>query len=236
MTRAGKPTVVLVGAGHAHLHVTAHARELVRRANVVLVDPDDFWYSGLATGMLGGMVDASEDRVAVAALAAKSGVQHIRSRVVSIAAHERYVTLADGRRLPYDLLSFNIGSEVDHARIEIDQEWVYCAKPIVNLERLRSHLEATFAHGRSLSVVVIGGGPSGCEIAANIDGLARRRGARAEIQVVTSATRLLDGHGRASRTITAAFARRGIAVRTVSHVTAASGGDGHAARWVEDWM
>ncbi len=47
-------TLILAGAGHVHLYLAAHAGELVARgARVVLVDPGEFWYSGLATGMLG---------------------------------------------------------------------------------------------------------------------------------------------------------------------------------------
>ena len=53
-------TVILVGAGHVHLYVAAHAKALVERgARVVLIDPGEFWYSGLATGMLGGMATAT---------------------------------------------------------------------------------------------------------------------------------------------------------------------------------
>jgi NADH dehydrogenase FAD-containing subunit len=207
------------------LHVTANARELVSRANVSLIDPGDFWYSGLATGVLGGMADPSEDCVSVAALAAKSGVRHMRSRVSAIDTGERRVVLADGTRVPYDILSLNIGSEVDASGIELDPEWIWKAKPIPNLVRLRSHLEHAFSRRRSPRVVIIGGGPTGCEIAANIDGLARRRGARATIEIVTSATRVLDGHGtRAATTIATVFARREIGIRTGVQVAAARDG------------
>lgn len=44
-------TVALIGAGHVNLYVAAHAEMLIERgACVVLVDLDEFWYSGLATG------------------------------------------------------------------------------------------------------------------------------------------------------------------------------------------
>ena len=45
-------TVILVGAGHVHLYVIAHAEALIARgARVVFIDPGEFWYSGLATWM-----------------------------------------------------------------------------------------------------------------------------------------------------------------------------------------
>jgi hypothetical protein len=48
--------VILVWAGHAHLYVAAHADVRVERgARVVLVEPTDIWYSGLAIGLPGGV-------------------------------------------------------------------------------------------------------------------------------------------------------------------------------------
>jgi NADH dehydrogenase FAD-containing subunit len=42
--------VVLLGAGHAHLYALKRAREFARRGyELVVVAPDAFWYSGLAT-------------------------------------------------------------------------------------------------------------------------------------------------------------------------------------------
>lgn len=62
--QSGARTVILVGAGHAHLYVTAHAEALVAAgARVVHISPGKFWYSGLATGMLGGRYSAGEDQV-----------------------------------------------------------------------------------------------------------------------------------------------------------------------------
>ena len=46
---------VLLGAGHAHLYTIKRAAEFTRRRHeLTLVAPENFWDSGLATGMLGG--------------------------------------------------------------------------------------------------------------------------------------------------------------------------------------
>lgn len=53
MTR--RTTITLVGAGHAHLFVASRVESLIALgARVVLIEPAEFWYSGLASGMLGG--------------------------------------------------------------------------------------------------------------------------------------------------------------------------------------
>ena len=60
---------VLLGAGHAHLDAIRHARSFTSRGfELVVVAPGPFWYSGLATGMLGGEYSPEEDQVDVARL------------------------------------------------------------------------------------------------------------------------------------------------------------------------
>src|SRR5947209_17398631 len=47
---------VLLGAGHAHLFTLKRTGAFVRRGfELVLVAPESFWYSGLATGVLAGI-------------------------------------------------------------------------------------------------------------------------------------------------------------------------------------
>jgi NADH dehydrogenase FAD-containing subunit len=47
--------LVFVGAGHAHLYTLQRVSKLIAAgAQVTVIAPDDFWYSGLATGMVGG--------------------------------------------------------------------------------------------------------------------------------------------------------------------------------------
>src|SRR5947209_4469363 len=58
--------VVLLGAGHAHLDAIRHARSFTRRGfDLTVVAPGPFWYSGLATGMLGGEYAPEDDQIDV---------------------------------------------------------------------------------------------------------------------------------------------------------------------------
>ncbi len=86
LMKPGTPrTVFLVGAGHVHLHVAARAEEFVERgARVILIDPSEFWYSGLATGMLGGSYEPAEDQVNPRALIEAHGGEFIQDRVEEI--------------------------------------------------------------------------------------------------------------------------------------------------------
>ena len=58
------PRVVLAGDGHAHLHTLQHAAEFARRGvELAVIAPEDFWYSGLPTGVLGGRFPPAPDQV-----------------------------------------------------------------------------------------------------------------------------------------------------------------------------
>lgn len=164
--------MILVGAGHAHLHAIKRAAEFARRGlELVVIAPEDFWYSGLATGVLGGRYAPEEDQVDIKALVSAGGgrCRFVRDRVVTIDAAGRGVGLASGASLSYDVLSLNLGSE-SHP-IPGEGENVFAIKPLHHLWRLRQALEKAVATGISPRVVVAGGGASGCEIAANIRAL-----------------------------------------------------------------
>src|SRR4029453_15043184 len=154
--------VVLLGAGHAHLHVIAHAAELTRRqADVVIVAPDDFWYSGLATGVLAGQYEPALDVVDVGALARRAGGRFVRDLATAIDPAARQITLASGATIGDDLLSPHGGSEVAADAIPGAAVHGIPVKPLSNLARLRADLEARWQRREGPAVVVVGGGNSG---------------------------------------------------------------------------
>ncbi|MGQ9425159.1 NAD(P)/FAD-dependent oxidoreductase [Gilvimarinus sp. F26214L] len=232
-------TVVLIGAGHAHLYVAARAADFRRRGcRLVLVDPGMFWYSGLATGMLGGMYDAADDQVDPKALVEAGGGEFIRDRVVAVDVGVRRVRLASGAELGYDFLSLNAGSIVDRGSLPGAEEdrTVWAIKPIENLWRLRQDLESAVANGEAPRIAVLGGGPSGCEVAANLLALSVRleqqagadQGARREralkVTLVSGSGTLLAGAPkRASDYMERRLRRRGLEVRCATRVVRRDG-------------
>lgn len=211
-------TVVLIGAGHVHLYVAAHAETLIERgARVVLVDPDGFWYSGLATGMLGGMYESDEDRVAPQALMEAHGGEFIQDRVETVDAGARRLRLAGGGDLAYDYLSINVGSRVNVDALPgaAHDPTVWSVKPICNLWKLRAHLESRFRAGETPRVAVVGGGPTGSEVAANLKALATRHDIDMRVTLVTRDDRLIkEASAGAARALHRKLTRRGLAIRT----------------------
>ncbi len=191
--------VVLVGAGHAHLHVVSQARRFSEAgAELVLVEPGDFWYSGLATGILGGQYAPDDGRVDVSRLARRAGCALIRARLVGIDAATRRIRLDDGTWLPFAALSLNLGSEVAGA---VDgRERGTPVKPIEGL--LRADLRG--------DVVIVGGGATGCEVAANLAAGKRDRDRAPRITLIARGPLLAGYPAGAARRLARYLASRGI--------------------------
>ncbi|HET8791328.1 MAG TPA: FAD-dependent oxidoreductase [Modicisalibacter sp.] len=209
------PHIVLVGAGHAHLHVAAHAGQLLQAgAAVTLISPGDFWYSGMASGMLGGDYTESDDRLDPAALIESAGGSFLPGYVTAIDRKRRLLHLAEGPPVAYDLVSLNLGSRVDMSIIRglSNSAASWPAKPVSNLWCLREALESALASAATLPrLAVVGGGPTGVELAANLLGLGERYGRQFEITLISASPRLLpDAPRGASAWVTRRLHRRGL--------------------------
>jgi NADH dehydrogenase FAD-containing subunit len=214
MTRSRR--MVFVGAGHAHLYALKHCARFVERGHeCVLVAPGAFWYSGLATGVLGGQYPSELDRIDVAALVESVGGRFVEDRVRAIDAPGKCLTLASGRTLDYDVVSLNVGSRTPP--IEGESEFpaiCFAAKPVERLFRLGDEL-ATMARQdpRAPRIVIAGGGPTAFELAANLLGLARRLNREFDITLVAGHGRVLRQlPRRAARNLIASLTRRGLSV------------------------
>lgn len=160
--------LLLVGAGHAHLHLLRHASRLDAAGyRTTLVAPAWFDYSGAASGIAAGGRDPAEGRLDVAALARRNRVNYRQGLVTEVDPSARTATTDDGSRLGWDVVSFNIGSVADVGSGEGGAEGVVGAKPLVDLARLRERLRVPPA-GRGHHLTVVGAGASGIELAAHL--------------------------------------------------------------------
>jgi len=158
--------VLLVGAGHAQLAVLAAlAQRRLAGAEVLLVSASERQiYSGMVPGLIAGRYRESDCAIAVAPLAAAAGVQFVRGRAEALDAAAQTVTLADGQRISYDVLSLNTGPVQDRDRIPGARDNALFVRPIEGFVQLWPRTLA-LAELRALDVVVVGNGAAGVEIA-----------------------------------------------------------------------
>jgi pyridine nucleotide-disulfide oxidoreductase family protein len=157
--------VLLLGAGHAQLAVLADVmRQRLPGAEVLLVTPQaQLLYSGMVPGLIAGRHAIADCTIDIAALAKTAGVPLRLGRAVALDAQAREVTLADGERLGYDVLSLNTGPVQDRDRIPGAREHALFVRPIESFVELWQRTR-TLAEQRPLALVVVGNGAAGVEL------------------------------------------------------------------------
>lgn len=160
------PALLLVGAGHAHLHLVKNAAELAAAGyRVRLVAPRFFDYSGVASATAAGVLRRDTGRIDVQLLAEASGVEFYEGTLTGCDLDARLAVTCGDERLPYDVLSLNIGSVVAPAGMHVDPA-VLRVKPLSDLAGLDARLRNAGPAGAT--VTVVGGGSSGLELAAHL--------------------------------------------------------------------
>ena len=184
--------LVLLGAGHAHVQVLLDlAREPLPAARVTLVSPfAELVYSGMLPGVVAGHYEAHECVIKIAPLAARAGAGFVPQAAVGLNADARTVTLADASVLGFDALSIDTGAVMDRDSIPGAREHALFVRPIEGFMPLLQAL-LDLAGRRPLSLVVVGAGAGGVELAL---ALQYRLGARARLSLVTGGTPPLPNH------------------------------------------
>jgi NADH:ubiquinone reductase (H+-translocating) len=175
--------VVIVGAGFGGAEV---ARRLgSAAAHVILVDQHNYQLFQpllyqVATAALSPADIAEPVRRLVRG---QPNVEVLLGEVVEISADERNIVLADGSRIAYDILVIAAGATATYFG---HYDWARFApslKSISDARNIRSRLLRAFEEAettdeaaersRLMTFVVVGGGPSGVELAGSIAELAR---------------------------------------------------------------
>ncbi len=238
--------LVLVGAGHAHLEVLRRlAEENHPPVDLTVVSASRRQlYSGMVPGYLYGAYREDEIAVEVAPLVERAGGRLVPGRATAVESDRREVVVEAGaepgsapggstERIPYDLVSLNVGSRtlgedtpgvLDHAAV---------VKPIQEARTLRHRIDALAARPAERTAqgvegrraVIVGGGAAGvevtCAVATALDRARPRVADEDAVTLIEAGPRILPGesskvHDRA-RTV---LEERGIDIRCRTRVTA----------------
>jgi NADH dehydrogenase FAD-containing subunit len=169
--------------------------------------------------MLSGIYRPEDVRFHVKKMAEDRGGEFIQDKVVNIDPSKRTLRCQSGRVIPYDVASFNTGSDIPTGGIDIRGGSVYTVKPIVNLLEARKRI-LEFPEDVELSIVVAGGGPAGVELAGNVLGLLAERDKTGVLTVVAGREILRDYPEKIRTLARESLTARGARVLEGCHVRA----------------
>jgi NADH dehydrogenase FAD-containing subunit len=211
--------LVLVGGGHAHLTVVLNIANFVQRGHrVTLIGPSPYhYYSGMGPGMLSGIYRPQEVRFHGKKMVEDRGGIFVEDKVIKINPDQRTLNLQSGNQIDYHVVSFNTGSEVPlKSLVSAPRENIVPVKPVFNLLQARRWIIPKLKE-KEMNFIVLGGGPAGLEVTANLWRLVQDSQGKARITLIAG-SRLLGGLSEKVRTLALmALNRRGITVIEGKH-------------------
>jgi len=160
--------LVLVGGGHAHVHVLkSFGMRPMPGVRLTLVSREgETPYSGMIPGFVAGTYSFEECHIDLARLGAATGARFIQAEATGIDRVQRQLLLRNRPPLAYDLLSIDVGSTPGAAAIPGASEHALIVRPISTFGDRWLEFHRTLA-GRtgSLAATVVGGGAGGTELA-----------------------------------------------------------------------
>jgi NADH:ubiquinone reductase (H+-translocating) len=199
MTTQAPIRLVIAGGGFGGIRL---ARHLCRspRFQVTLITPDDTfaYYPQLYHAATGGT--RSESALPLADMFAGCRIELVKDKVATLDPDAHTITTEGGRTVPYDKLALALGSVTNYFGVAGLAEFSYDIKTIAGAERFKAHLHQDLAEDQlpDVNYVIVGGGPTGIELAAALGEYLQRitqqhglKQPKYEISIIEAAPRLL---------------------------------------------
>jgi len=227
--------LLLLGGGHSHV-------EVIRRlglapppgTRIVLASPDRHTpYSGMLPGFVSGHYAFGECHIDLDHLCDNTNVRLYRTAALAIDPNAKAVTLSDGRTMPYDVLSIDVGSTPPTHATPGALEHAIRVKPVSGfLKAWNEILSAAQLAGQAPRIAVIGGGAGGVELALALQYRLQQccPNGCAAIDLITDTPAILPGHAASVvRSVSRILAQRGIMVHACSKAIRIEPGRLHTA-------
>ena len=167
----GRPRhVVLVGAGHAHVEVLrSFAERPPADITLTLVTRSRFApYSGMLPGLIAGLYREDETRIDTQPLAQAAGATIVHASADGVDTTGRHLACGGRPPIPYDVLSFDIGSTTDLSGVPGAEQHAIPVRPIDSFSEQFERLRRRASGSGDDQIAVVGGGAAGVELALSL--------------------------------------------------------------------
>jgi NADH dehydrogenase FAD-containing subunit len=154
------PRLLLIGGGHAHMHVIDQLHHHpIDDWQVTLISAHPYmYYSGMIAGYVEGIYDENEVRVNLDAMCRRRRIEFKVATVVFVEPREKYILTDEHQRIAFDIISFNIGSLTAGDELLNNSIGKWKIKPLHHVKEFVKTLDDEQQY------VVVGGGPSAVEL------------------------------------------------------------------------
>jgi NADH dehydrogenase FAD-containing subunit len=207
--------LVFVGGGHAHLTCLKNLHEFEKLGHhVTLISLSPYhYYSGMGPGMLSGIYRPQEVRFNIKKMAEDRGATFKEGKVIRIDPNRRLLFFPSGEEIPYDVVSFNTGSDVPiESLTSMSLDHIFPVKPVINLFKARQTILGALKEGRRPNFVVVGGGAAGLEITANLWRLVHKAKGIGKITNIAGKRLMKEAPERVRNLAMNSFSKRGVEV------------------------
>lgn len=202
--RHHKHHVLIVGGGFGGIKAALELANDPRVAVTLLSDRPDFrYYPTLYHTATGGLGRQSSIPLAEIVPIDKVTLAHGSARTVD--RTHKTVTTKEGHIIPYDTLILALGVVTNYFGIKGLEEYAYGIKSLKESQRFKAHLHQQLIddHAPDLNYVIVGGGPTGIELAGALPEYLHRimenhqiRHRAIHVDIVESSPRLLPRSSR----------------------------------------
>lgn len=222
--------LVLIGAGHTHLHVARMWRmQPIPETRLTLVSPySRATYSGMLPGLLAGLYQPDELEIDLYRLSESCGFRLLVDGMTGLDPAQRQILFRDRPPIPFDIASIGIGSVPGQRDLWSQHPEIVGIKPLATFHTRLSRPLRRALHSRTTktTVAVVGAGAGGFEVSLALQQwLSVEFPGRVQLVLVHANAEILTGYSTSTiRRARRELERRGILLRPGSPVTDYTGG------------
>jgi NADH dehydrogenase len=192
--------ICILGGGFGGLYTALYLQRFsgLKKCRVTLIDPKQhFLFTPLMYELVTGELQPWEIAPSFHSLLQGTNVKHRHDTVEAVDLEQRRVKLQSSKSLTYDYLVLAVGKETDLGAVPGAAEHAYPFRTLADAQHLREQLRFLEASERQqIRIAIVGGGPSGVELAGK---LADRLQERGQIRLIDRGDDILKSFSRASR-------------------------------------
>ncbi len=193
--------LVVIGGGHSHaIALKQWGLKPMPNVDLTLIsDVEQTPYSGMLPGHVAGFYSYDETHIDLRSLAKFAGAELIIDRAIGLDMDNKQI-ICEHHQLEFDYLSLDIGSTPQTITVPGAKEYAIPAKPVSVLLDAWYELKRSAASNpqQPLSIVIVGGGAGGVELALNmqtcLQAIVQDPKQNLEIHLIHRGKQLLPGH------------------------------------------